>query len=297
MVEQKSKRALGRGLSSLLDEISDEVDTERSEGALQVLSVDQISPNANQPRKYFDDQELAELADSIKLKGVIQPILVRPMPGSPGEYEIVAGERRWRAAQKARLHEVPVVIRELEDSDALEIALIENVQRSDLNAVEEALAYKHLMDKYEYTQETLAKNVGKSRAHIANMTRLLNLPDEVLHLVRTGEISAGHARTLLGSTDPVSFAKMIVKKQMSVRAVENAMKTDKPKPRGAPFQQNDADTRALEEQLSDILQMKVSIRQKGEKGGELAIAYRSLDDLEELSALLSGQDRAVFASG
>jgi ParB family chromosome partitioning protein len=304
MVEVKPKRALGRGLSSLLDDISEEINTSKTEEPLalpkskgvDMLPISSIGSNPDQPRRYFDDDKLSELTDSIRQKGVIQPILVRPSPRQEGEYEIIAGERRWRAAQKARLHEVPVVIKELNDVDAFEIAIIENVQRADLNAMEEALAYKQLIDKYDYTQETLARNLGKSRAHVANMVRLLNLPEDVQDYVKKGKISAGHARAVLMATDPTAFAEKIIKKQLSVRAAEKALKAGGSKLRGVPFVQNDASTRAIEDELSSMLQMRVSIRQKGEKGGEIAISYRSLDDLEEIRGLLSGDSRQIYAS-
>ncbi len=304
MSELKPKRALGRGLSSLLDDISEEVNTPRdapepADGApVETLPISQIYRNESQPRRFFDEVEMAELVESIREKGVLQPILVRPRPGRPGEYEIIAGERRWRAAQRARRHDMPVIIRAFDDGEALEIAIIENVQRSDLNAIEEALAYRQLMDTHGYTQESLKTRVGKSREHIANVLRLLNLPDEVQDLVRTGKLSAGHARTILMADDPVALARDVVSKAMSVRATERAVKSARSTPKSAARIDSDPDTRALEDELSACLQMKVSIRERGTRGGgELSIAYKSLEDLEELRGLLIKQTREMFASG
>lgn len=304
MSETRPKRALGRGLSSLLDDISGEVNTGREsdrertvEDGVQRLPIEQIVPNKDQPRKYFEESDLSDLAASIREKGVIQPILVRPARGRPGEYQIVAGERRWRAAQKARLHDVPVVVRELDDKESLEIAIVENVQRADLNAMEEAFGYRQLCDRHEYTQEALAKSLGKSRAHIANMMRLTNLPDEVQQLVRSGDLSAGHARAILSAQDPIALAKDVVKKNMTVRDAERAAKPEQQRTkRKGGFVANDADTRAIEQELGALLQMRVHIRQRGDKGGELAIVYRSADDLEELRGVLAGRLKEVFAT-
>lgn len=295
------RKTLGRGLSSLLDDISEEVVTPRA-GATTgtTLPLDVIVASEDQPRKFFDEDALQELADSIRQKGLIQPILVRPAPERDGLYEIVAGERRWRASQRAKLHEVPVVIRELEDTEALEIALIENVQRSDLNAMEEAFGYRQLIEKYGYSQEELAKNVGKSRPHIANMMRLVNLPDTVQDLVRTGKLSAGHARVVLSASNPEAFAKKCVQGQWSVRTAELMVKkfnegdgAAAPKAR----RMKDADTLLLEGDLRAVLRRPVEIKQKNDQSGELRISYRDLEDLEGLCQVLRGEGIDVLATG
>ena len=301
MAQAPTRKALGRGLSSLLDDIEDDEKTvvAATPGDAQKLPIDLIRSNSDQPRKYFDDSDLNELADSIRQKGVIQPILVRPAPENPGHYEIVAGERRWRAAQRAKLHEIPAVIREMDDAGALEVAIIENVQRSDLNAMEEAYGYRALMDRFSYTQETLAKNIGKSRPHIANIMRLVNLPKPVQDLVRTGEITAGHGRALLTSSDPEALAERIVRKGLSVRQAEKLSKgdlADSAGPAGAA-RKKDADTRALEGILSVALRMPVTIKHLGKEGGEVRIAYRTLEDLEELAKMLQGQGEPMLAGG
>ncbi len=295
------RKALGRGLSSLLDDISEEVATPKGAvGSGTTLPLDLIVASEDQPRKFFDEDALQELADSIRQKGLIQPILVRPAPGREGLYEIVAGERRWRASQRAKLHEVPVVVRELEDTEALEIALIENVQRSDLNAMEEAFGYRQLIEKYEYSQETLAKNVGKSRPHIANMMRLVNLPDAVQDLVRTGKLSAGHARVVLMASNPEAFAKKCVQGQWSVRTAESMVKkfnegdgASAPKGR----RMKDADTLLLEGDLRSVLRRPVEIKQKTDQSGELRISYRDLEDLEGLCQVLRGEGIDLLAAG
>ena len=306
MTETATRKALGRGLSALLDDMEDEerVTTPSSPpispGDAQKIAIDLISSNSGQPRKYFDDAELNDLTESIRQKGVIQPILVRPAPDRAGHFEIVAGERRWRAAQRAKLHEIPAVVREMDDAGALEVAIIENVQRSDLNPMEEAYGYRALMDRFGYTQETLAKNIGKSRSHIANIMRLSNLPQKVQDLVRTGEISAGHGRALVTAPDPEALAERIVSKGLSVRQAEKLSKGDLPT--GGGFSsggghKKDADTRALEGILSVALRMPVTIKHLGKEGGEVRIAYRNLEDLEELAKMLQGQSEPLLAGG
>lgn len=305
MAETSGKQALGRrGLSSLLNDISDNVadpfDEEAptaSEGGGEQMPIDRIEANEDQPRRRFPPEDLEELAASIRTHGVLQPILVRPSPGRPGLYQIIAGERRWRAAQIARLHEVPVIIRDFDDVDTLEVALIENVQRSDLNAVEEAEGYRQLIERYGYTHETLAQKVGKSRAYITNLTRMLALPEDVLGHVHEGALSAGHARALINAADPSALARKIVKEKLSVREAEKAAKSHREPPKGAAFRPADDETKALEAELSMNLQMRVSIRHRGEQGGELSISYRTIDDLEELKALLCPEDRPVYATG
>ncbi|MEM6668773.1 MAG: ParB/RepB/Spo0J family partition protein [Pseudomonadota bacterium] len=299
MAEAQAKKTLGRGLSALFDDVDVRGPTEAAVAptSANMVPIDAIEPNADQPRKHFDETELSELADSIRQKGVLQPILVRPLSGAVGRFEIVAGERRWRAAQRANLHEVPVVKREMDDIEALEIAIIENVQRSDLNPIEEALGYRQLMDKYNYTQDALAQGVGKSRSHIANILRLNNLPPKVQQMVQQGELSAGHARAMLTANDPTSLAMTAVSKNWSVRDVEKAVKAGTTQ-KAAPSKktvEKDADTVSLEGDLSAALRMQVSITHKGKQGGELKINYRSLEDLDELCTRLCRDEEAAPA--
>jgi ParB family chromosome partitioning protein len=285
-------RGLGRGLSALIGE-EEPVSTHGAppaDGAgrnLRTLPVAFLRPNPFQPRKHFDQKELDELASSIREKGLLQPILVRPVAGTVDAYEIVAGERRWRAAQIAKLHDVPVVVRELADGEALELAIIENVQRSDLNAVEEGAAYRDLMDRFGYTQERLAEEIGKSRSHVANTLRLIRLPESVQVLIREGKLSAGHARTLIGVANPEAMAKQIVKRELNVREAEHrsqikAGRTNQPI-------RKDSDTKALETSLTNMLGLKVEISHKGSTGGELKIAYRTLEQLDDLIQRLNAR--------
>jgi ParB family chromosome partitioning protein len=284
-------RGLGRGLSALIgDEAPVSAHGTPAEPAsrnLRTLPVAFLRANPLQPRKHFDQKELDELASSIREKGLLQPILVRPNAGVPDTYEIVAGERRWRAAQLAKLHDVPVVVRELGDGEALEIAIIENVQRSDLNAVEEGAAYRELMDRFGYTQERLAEEVGKSRSHVANALRLIRLPEPVLAMIREGKLSAGHARTLIGSANPEALAKQIVKRELNVREAEHRSQTKAGKAK--PEARKDADTKSLESSLSNMLGLKVEILHKGSTGGELRIAYRTLEQLDDLIQRLNSR--------
>jgi ParB family chromosome partitioning protein len=242
-----------------------------------------LHPNPLQPRKHFDARELEDLARSIREKGVLQPILVRPTARGNDVYEIVAGERRWRAAQQAKLHDVPVVIRELGDSEALELAIIENVQRADLNAMEEAQAYQDLVERFAYTQEKLAVEIGKSRVHVTNTLRLLKLPGSVQTLIREGKLSAGHARTVIGAADPEALAQEIIRNELSVREAERRSKTPPSNTKsGSKPARSDADTRALEKTVSDTLGLKVQLLHKGASGGELRITYRTLEQLDDL---------------
>jgi ParB family chromosome partitioning protein len=289
MNEPKS-RGLGRGLSALLDEYPEQaipptIETKRGPGP-QEIALDLIRPNPNQPRRRFDDAELAELAASIAAQGVLQPILVRP--AGEERFEIVAGERRWRAAQRAGLHAIPALVRALDDVQVAEIALIENVQRADLNAIEEARAYQQLIERFGRTQASVGEAVGKSRAHIANLLRLLALPEAVQDLVRTGALSAGHARAALSADDPEAAARHFVEKGLSVREAErhvsSARQIEKAvKGLKAP---KDADTEALEGDLSAALGLPVAIRTDG-KSGTLAITWRSLDQLDDLCRRLT----------
>jgi ParB family chromosome partitioning protein len=280
-------RGLGRGLSALLGDDSAPIAEQRETAAAgarpRTLPVAFLKPNRFQPRRTFGEEELKNLADSIKEKGVLQPILVRSGDG-PDSYEIVAGERRWRAAQLAQLHEVPVAIRQFSDSEALEIAIIENVQRADLNAIEEGMAYQELMSRFQYTQEQLSEVIGKSRSHIANTLRLLRLPDAVKELITAGKLTAGHARTLIGVPDAEKRALEIVAGAFNVREAE---KRSKPGAKAKKKTVKDADTKALERSITNTLGMNVEILHKGEKGGEVRIRYRSLEQLDDLMHRLS----------
>ena len=270
--EEGRHRGLGRGLSALIGE-------EAPEGALRqrTLPVGWLKPNPFQPRKTFAPEELQELANSIRTKGILQPILVRPRGAE--SFEIVAGERRWRAAQLAKLHDVPVVVRELSDGESLELAIVENVQRADLNALEEATAYRELIEKFNYTQEMLAQEVGKSRSHIANTVRLLKLPLSVQAYIREGKLTAGHARTLIGVPDPEARAKEIIRQALNVREAEQRSEKKKSGAPGASGASN-ADVKALEVSLCEVLGLKVQIAHKGASGGQLRIAYKTLEQLD-----------------
>jgi ParB family chromosome partitioning protein len=286
------KKGLGRGLSGLLADMvplqSPEAAPARDAGTRPV-PIDRIRANPYQPRRSFDETEMQELAASVRERGVIQPLLLRPHPEHPGEFQIVAGERRWRAAQAAGLHELPAVVRELDDGEVLELAIIENIQRADLNAVEEALGFRQLMDRFGHTQERLAEALGKSRSHIANLLRLLTLPEPVLALLRAGKLSAGHARALVTAADPLALARQVVDRDLSVRQTEQLAKAaaQPPAARPAPAAK-DADTRALEADLTANLRLKVSIDHKpGGQAGELRIRYGTLEELDGLCQLLS----------
>lgn len=281
MMADDRARGLGRGLSSLIG--SAPAADARSTKALRTLPVAFLRPNRFQPRKTFQEEDLQDLSNSIREKGVLLPILVRPVPDEAGQYEIVAGERRWRAAQLAKLHEVPVVVRELSDSESLELAIIENVQRSDLNAIEEAAAYEELIDRFGYTQEKLATEVGKSRSHVANTLRLLKLPDAVKTLVREGKLTAGHARTLVGRPDAEALAHQIVEAGLNVRQAEKRTSGRK----GHHRPEKDPDTRALEHSLTNALGLKVDIADHGKAGGHLSITYKTLEQLDDLVRRLS----------
>ena len=280
---QDRPRGLGRGLSAL---IGDEAAAVKGEPVakkdLRSLPVAFLQPGRFQPRMTFDEQPLAELAASIREKGVLSPILVRPI--GPDRYEIVAGERRWRAAQIAKLHDVPVVIRELADDQALELAIIENVQRADLNAIEEGAAYEELITKFSRTQEDVAREVGKSRSHIANTIRLLRLPNQVKAWIREGKLTAGHARTLLSEADPEARARELIEGALTVRQAEQRS-VHKKKPGGKPTK--DPNIADLEASISNRLGLKVQIIHKGDKGGEMRISYKTLEQLDELTRRLS----------
>lgn len=285
------KRGLGRGLSALMADVHlagpDQVQSRKAE---LHLPVDKLEPNPQQPRLDFKQEELESLADSIRRKGVIQPLIVRRKPGRDA-YEIVAGERRWRAAQLAQLHEVPVVVRDLSDTEVLEVAIIENIQRADLNAIEEALGFRQLMTRFGHTQEKLAEALSRSRSHVANLLRLLSLPPEVQDMVRDGALSAGHARALIGHPKAAELAAQIVAKGLSVRETERLVKAQDEKPTAGKTRtspEKDADTRALEADLSANLKLPVRIdHAAGGESGELTIRYSSLDDLDRLCRVLS----------
>ncbi len=286
----KKRSGLGRGLSSLLGEMAQE--TPVAEGGsrigVQTLPVASLEPHPDQPRRHFDEDALAELAGSIQSRGLIQPIVVRPH-GS--RYQIVAGERRWRAAQKARLHEVPVIVRDFDDNQTLEVAIIENIQRQDLNAIEEAEAYKRLVDDFGHTQEELGRLVHKSRSHVANLLRLLDLPAEVRDLVGSGQLSMGHARALVTAPDPTALADEVIRRDLSVRDTEKLAKAARPrKVATAPVERagGDTDVAALERQLGDLLGLKVGIAYS-HNGGTVTLAYSSLDQLDMICQRLSGE--------
>ena len=279
-----SKKGLGRGLSSLMGdtkEISTQTETSNQETKISIAN---LKPSPSQPRRLFDKNSINELAESIKSKGLVQPILVRPSPTESGTYEIIAGERRWRAAQIAQLHEVPAVVRKLNDTEALEIAIIENVQRSDLSPIEEAAGYKRLIENHSHTQEALAEIVGKSRSHIANIIRLLSLPQSIQDMISEGKISSGHARAIMNSAFPEQLAEKIVSENLSVRAAEDLAKKRKPGVKKVKLK--DPDTVDLENNLTAKLGLSVSIDHKGKKGGSIKIEYKSLDQLELVTAKL-----------
>lgn len=301
MTPSEKNRRLGRGLSALLGEPEAETDagTEAPEAprggrdGVRTLPIELIEPNPDQPRKAITETELDALAESIAEKGIVQPILVRPKSGADERYEIVAGERRWRAAQRAQLHEVPALVRELTDRETLEIGIVENVQRADLNAVEEAQAYKQLIERFGHTQDEVARAVSKSRSHVANMIRLLALPEAVLTHLAKGEISAGHARAIASAPDPAALAELIVQKGLSVREAEQLARAaqDKPasKKTSAKPADKDADTRALEADIAARLGLDVDIRH-GSKGGEIRVRYATLEQLDDVCRRLSAGD-------
>ena len=279
-----SKKGLGRGLSSLMGDTKDvSIQTETSNQETKI-SIANLKPSPSQPRRLFDKNSINELAESIKSKGLVQPILVRPSPTESGEYEIIAGERRWRAAQIAQLHEVPAVIRHLDDVEALEIAIIENVQRSDLSPIEEAAGYKRLIENHGHTQEALSEIVGKSRSHIANIVRLLGLPQSIQDMISEGKISSGHARAIMNSAFPEQLAEKIVNENLSVRAAEDLVKQRKTGVKKVKLK--DPDTIDLENNLTARLGLNVLIDHKGNKGGSIKIEYKTLEQLELVTAKL-----------
>ncbi|PSJ62135.1 ParB/RepB/Spo0J family partition protein [Pseudaminobacter soli (ex Li et al. 2025)] len=285
MNEDISKKRLGRGLAALIGEID-----KPAVAAQPVVSsdghvpIELVAPNPKNPRRHFGDAELTDLAQSIREHGVVQPVVVRPTAGQAGRYEIIAGERRWRAAQRAGLAEIPVIVRDVNDRTALELAIIENVQRTDLNPVEEALGYQQLIDDHNYTQADLGQVIGKSRSYVANTLRLLKLPDVIRDMLVDGQLSAGHARALVTAADPVGLAKRIVEEGLSVRQAEMLAQLPPEVVQEAKVSapvEKDADTLALEKLLSDVTGMRVAIAHKA-KGGELRIGYKTLEQLDDL---------------
>ena len=298
MSVKKPGTGLGRGLSALLGEAAAPAqgaaqhDGTPRAGEVREIEIGRIRPNPDQPRTQFDDEAIAELADSIAARGVLQPILLRP---DGDGYQIVAGERRWRAAQRAQLHRIPALIREIDDSTASEIALIENVQREDLNALEEAEAYKQLIDRYGHSQDQVARLVHKSRSHVANLLRLLNLPEAVQQSLLRGDINMGHARAIATASDPEALLQEIVGKGLSVRQAEALAKRAKPAETPAERQSPsvgqrpvDADLAALERQLGDLLGLKVKVAHNG-TNGTVVLHYSSLDQLDMICQRLSGE--------
>ncbi|MDB4245769.1 ParB/RepB/Spo0J family partition protein [Amylibacter sp.] len=291
MSKKKDRKGLGRGLSALMADIDRDTKITSntvSNTSSNMLPIEKVIANPNQPRQDFNKEDLEDLTQSIASRGIIQPIIVRVSKENNDLYQIVAGERRWRAAQKAQLHEVPVVVRDFTDEELLEVAIIENVQRSNLNPVEEALAYKALIDNFNYTQEQVATGLGKSRSYIANLLRLLNLPEKVLKYVRVGSLSSGHARTLVGHKQALALANIMIEENMSVREAEIYVKQrlDR-KNLNKKINRKDADTRALEADLFTNIKMKVSIDHKEIKGsGKLIISYNDLDELDKLCSML-----------
>jgi ParB family chromosome partitioning protein len=288
MANEHVKDRLGRGLAALLgDDYAEDESVERAKG-LRTVPIEFIVPNSLNPRKNFNPEDIEELANSIREKGLLQPIVVRRAPDSDKNFEIIAGERRWRAAQHAQLHEVPVVRRDVSDAEALEIAIIENVQRTDLNAMEEAFGYRRLIDEFGYTQDQLSRAIGKSRPHLTNTLRLLKLPEKIKDFVTDGLLTAGHARALLASPDAETHALQVVQNGLSVRQTEFLVKENsKPKAAKPAKKQKDTDTLALESDLTTALGLKVDIRHKGAKGGELRISYKTLEQLDEICRRLT----------
>ena len=290
MNDDPKKRGLGRGLSALFGEETQDNIAEFPRGS-RTIPVEMLHPGRFQPRHNFDAENLESLVESVKAQGILQPLLVRRHPDIPGAYEIIAGERRWRAAAAAKLHEVPVVIRELSDSESLEVALVENVQRQDLSPLEEAEGYRRLMNEFTHSQEDLARVVGKSRSHIANMIRLLELPPSVRQLIEEGRLSAGHARALLNTADAAGLAVEVVRRGLNVRQTERLAKNAKGKGSeadrpGGEAPPKDPDTVALERELTTLLGLKVTIA-FGSQGGALTVHYRTLEQLDDVLRRLS----------
>ncbi|MEQ1697787.1 MAG: ParB/RepB/Spo0J family partition protein [Hyphomicrobiaceae bacterium] len=303
MNQPLQRSRLGRGLASLIGEVSPPVQTIGqpvsgqarlpAEGEQRLIPIEQLKGGKFNPRKDFREEELAELADSIRTKGLVQPIIARPdtTPGATTPYEIVAGERRWRAAQRAGLHSVPVIVRDLDDRDVLEFAIIENVQRADLNAIEEAGGYRDLIERFGYSQEAVAEIIGKSRSHVANTLRLLKLPDSVRELVQTGKLTAGHARALIGRDDAEALAHRIIDQDLNVRAVEALVQMPQfgePGSTARKVREKDPDTKAFEKDLTDVLGLKVEIKRGSGESGTMIVKYGNFDQLDYIRMRLTG---------
>ena len=291
MADDNSRKRLGRGLAALIGDLDTPTAAVRAGNEARAdrkVPIEHIRANPNNPRRFFNEEDLQDLSRSISEHGIVQPILVRPVcdGGDLGgaRFEIIAGERRWRAAQKAGLHEVPVLIREVEDKQALELAIIENVQRADLNAIEEAQGYQQLIDEYDYSQADLGQVIGKSRSHVANTLRLMKLPEKVKGMVADGQLSAGHARALITVGDPSALAEKIVRDGLSVRQVEALTQagSDEGKAVRKETAKKDADTLALEKRISDLLGLKIDISAKDNGSGELKIRFRTVEQLDEV---------------
>lgn len=288
---RQERRGLGRGLSALMADINAEAEEASGTGRREVLPIESLVPNPDQPRRSYAPEALDELAASLRLRGILQPLIVRPHPGDSGLYEIVAGERRWRAAQIAQLHEVPVIIRDFSDTEVLEVALVENIQRADLNAIEEAAAIRQLMDRFGHTQEALSDILHKSRSHVANMLRLLTLPPKVQDWLGEGKLSAGHARALVSTKDPEKLARRVIDRGLSVRETEALARVEGSQAttlRSRRRTEKDADTRALEADLTAHLKLPVAITHSGVDGGRLTVTYRDLEQLDRLCQILAG---------
>ena len=300
MMGSSKPRGLGRGLSALMANLETTTnDGKQDFGNTEVLEqripIEKLHPNINQPRKKFNQDDLEDLASSIRVKGILQPLIARKHPFKEDEYEIVAGERRWRASQMAQLHELPVILREFSDIEVLEVAIIENVQRADLNPIEEAMGYQQLMDKFDHTQEQMANALGKSRSHIANLLRLLSLPSDVQDYVKEGKLTSGHARALITSDNANDLAQLVVSNKLSVRETEQLVKSlgnqknssQQKKSGNRPISLKDPDTRELEGDLSKIIGMKVQINNEvGKESGEVIISYSSLNQLDDICRLI-----------
>ncbi len=284
MVTNTTKKGLGRGLSSLMGDTETAQTKNTNVGQETKIPIANLKPSPSQPRRLFNKNSINELADSIKAKGLVQPLVVRPSPSDANSYEIIAGERRWRAAQIAQLHDVPVVIRNFNDTEALEIAIIENVQRSDLSPIEEAAGYKRLVENHGHTQEDLSGIVGKSRSHIANIIRLLSLPQSIQDMITEGKISSGHARAIMNSAFPEQLAEKIINENLSVRDAENLAKDKKVGIKKLKLK--DPDTIDLENKISEKLGLVININHKGKKGGSIKIDYKTLDQLEMITQKL-----------
>ena len=284
---QAQRQRLGRGLAALIGDDTSEDSIIQDARSLRHVPIELLHPSPNNPRKHFADEELEDLARSIKEKGLLQPLVVRAR--ATGDYEIVAGERRWRAAQKAGVHDLPVLIRVLSDGEALEIALIENVQRSDLNPLEEARAYGMLLEKFNYTQLQLSESVGKSRSHIANTLRLLTLPESVRQQIESGKLTAGHARALIATDSPGDLAAKIIELGLSVRESETLARGTGSARSKKPKAEKSADTKALEKSVSDVLGLTVEINDLGDQGGTVSIRYATLEQLEDVCKRLQSR--------